>query len=252
MPTATQRLARIGLTAKGVLYALLAVLATRVATGNKTDADSQGALRAIAGEPLGSVVLAGLALGFAIYAGWQVFALRSCDTWRARAGAVARGFIWSGLAISAARFLFQAGAPPKQEQSMTARLMDLPPGPWLIVAGGIITVVVGLAFLRHIKDHRYMDNLRAMPGRTRAAVKSVTVTGITGKALVYALVGAFLVRAGLTHKPRSGIGLDGALSKLSQEPYGTYALVGVAAGLAAYAVWCWVRAAYEDVRRSNG
>ena len=41
MTTTAQRLARVGLAAKGVLYALLAVLAVRIATGGQADADSQ-------------------------------------------------------------------------------------------------------------------------------------------------------------------------------------------------------------------
>ena len=253
MTTAAQHLARVGLVAKGVLYALLAMLAMRLAAGDSADADSQGALRTMSGEPLGTVLLGALALGFAIYAAWQWRLLVSSDgSWRKRLAAAARGVVWSGLAYSAGRFLFNQGTPAKQEESITARVLDIPPGQWLVAAGGAAAIIIGLAFLRHIKDHRYLDNLRAMPGRTRALVKSITVTGIIAKAAVYALVGAFLIRAAIRHKANSGIGLDGALGQVAQAPYGTYALVAVAAGLAAYAVWCWVRAVYEDIRSSNG
>ena len=252
MPTAARHLARVGLAAKGVLYVLLAVLALRLAFGDKADADAQGALRAIAGEPLGTVMLGALSLGFAIYAGWQWWSAWTADKTFARIGAVGRGVVWSGLAISAARFIVQAGTPPKQEESLTARLLDLPFGPWLIAAGGAAAIIIGIVFLRHLKDHRYLDNLKTLPARTQTAVKTVTVTGIFAKSLVYALVGGFLIRAAVRHKANSGIGLDGALGQLSQAAYGTYALVALAFGLAAYAAWCWVRAAYENVRESNG
>ena len=250
--TATH-LARAGLAAKGVLYALLSVLAIRIAAGStKADADTQGALRGLAGEPLGSVVLTLLALGFAVYAGWQWWVVATRAGTRRRAAAAARGVIWSSLAVSAARFLFRAGSKANQEQSMTARLLDTTPGPWLLGALGVVIIVAGVAFLRHIKDHRYMDHLCPLPKTTTRAVKAVTITGITAKAATYALVGAFLIRAAIRHRADSGVGLDGALSQVAMEPYGTYMLAGVATGFAAYAVWCWVRARYEDVRASSG
>lgn len=249
--TAT-RLARVGLAAKGVLYALLAVLALRIAAGSQADADSQGALRSIAGEPFGSVMLTLLAVGFAVYAVWQWWVVGTGEGLQRRGAAAIRGIVWSSLSVSAVRFLFQAGTPPKQEQSLTARLLDTPPGPWLLAAAGIAIIAAGLAFLRHIKDHHYMDHLCPLPQTTTRAVKTVTITGITAKAVVYALVGGFLVRAAIRHEANSGVGLDGALSQIAKEPYGTYLLAAVAAGLAAYAVWCWVRARYEDVRASSG
>lgn len=252
MSTAASRLARFGLAAKGVLYALLALLAVRIAMGARADADSQGALRAIAGEPLGSVVLGLLALGFAIHAVWQWHNAWGQDEWPKRLMLAARGLVWFALSFSAIRFVFQAGTPPKQEESLTARVLATRPGAWLVALAGVATIVVGLAFLRHIKDHSYLDHIKTLPRRTCAIVKGVTITGITAKAVVYALVGGFLIRAAIRHKANSGIGLDGALSQIAQEPYGTYALIAVAVGLAAYAVWCWVRARYENVRTSDG
>ena len=38
---------------------------------------------------------------------------------------------------------------------------------------------------------------------------------------------------------------------IADDPFGTYMLAALATGLAAYAVWCWVRARYEDVRAST-
>lgn len=252
MSSAATGLARFGLAAKGVLYALLALLAVRIAAGSNADADSQGALRAIAGEPLGSFTLGALAFGFAMYGIWQWHAAWTAEGWSKRLSPAARGFVWLGLAISATRFLFQEGTPPKHEESVTADVLQSGPGTWLVAAAGVVIIIVGLAFLRHLKDHRYLDDLRAMPQRTCAIVKGITVTGITAKAVVYTLVGGFLIRAAVRHKANSGVGLDGALSKIANEPYGTYALTAVAIGFMAYAIWCWVRARYEDIRRSDG
>jgi hypothetical protein len=245
--------ARFGLAAKGALYAVLALLALRIANGDGAQADSQGAIRALAGRPFGSILVGLLALGLLFYAGWQAYAAWTGDDTKARVSAAVRSVIYAGLAFSAGRFLFEAGGGSRnQDESFTARLLDMPFGTWLVGAIGIGIVVVAISFLRRVIDHRYFDALKPMPARTARAVKIVTVTGIVARAGVYALAGAFLVRAALRHEPRSGVGLDGALTKVSKEPYGAYVLAAVAVGLLAYAVWCWVRVRFEDIERSDG
>lgn len=252
MSSSQRNLARFGLIAKGVLYALLAILALQIAMGSNAQADSQGALRAVSSGPFGAVLIGLLALGLAGYSGWQWHAAWTGDEWRPRASAGLRAAVYSALTLSAARLLFSAGGSGSTEQSITARLLDLPFGPWLVGLAGVAIAVVGLALLRRIRGHQYFDDLKPMPPRTTRAVKIVSVTGIAARAGVYAMIGAFLVRAALRHKVNSGVGLDGALSKVSNEPYGTYVLAAVAGGFAAYAVWCWVRARYEDIERSDG
>lgn len=252
MPATHRGIARAGLVAKGVLYALLAVLALQIALGNQAEADSQGALRAVAARPFGTLILAVLGLGFAGYAVWQLRCAVKADDLVPRIGAAARGVVWTILALSAGKFLVATGQAPNAEQSTTARLLAHPLGPWLVGAAGVVVAVVGLVYLRHLRDHRYLDDLKPMPATTRKLVKTVTVVGIGAKAGVYVMAGLFLVRAALDHQATGGVGLDGALSTVARQPYGTYVLVAVAAGMAAYAAWCWVRARYENVEQSDG
>jgi len=68
-----QLLARGGMVARGVNYMLVGLLAVEIAAGAKgKQADSAGALHAIAGEPAGIVVLWLLAAGFAGLVLWRV------------------------------------------------------------------------------------------------------------------------------------------------------------------------------------
>ena len=252
MPPAHRRIARAGLVAKGALYALLALLALQIALGNSADADSQGALREVASRPFGTAVLAALGLGFAGYAIWQLRAALQGNEPVPRLAAGGRSIVWTVLAFSAGKFLVAAGQAPNAEQSITARLLAHPAGPWLVGAAGVAVTGIGLAYLRHLRDHRYLDDLKPLPATTRKLVKAVTVTGIGAKAGVYVMAGLFLVRAAINPRATGGVGLDGALSTVARQPYGTYVLAAVAAGLAAYAAWCWVRARYENVEQSDG
>nr|MBA3348293.1 DUF1206 domain-containing protein [Actinomycetota bacterium] len=68
-----ERLGRAGLVAKGVLYAVIGILAIKVALGGRKESpDREGALNAIAQQPLGRGLLGVLALGLAAYALWRL------------------------------------------------------------------------------------------------------------------------------------------------------------------------------------
>ena len=253
MTTFARRTARLSLVAKGLLYALVAVLALQIAFGSGgSEADSAGALHTVARQPLGRALVLALAAGFAVYAGWQLFAAVRGDGWYARLAAALRGAVWAFVSVTAVRIVLHDGVSADQEETLTSRILAVPFGPALVVGAGIAAIVIGLMFLRRLRDHAYLDDLRPLRSRTRTVVKVVAITGHVAKTGVFALTGAFLIRAALAHRPKQGIGLDGALSQVAQEPYGTYALLGVAVGLVAYAAWCGVRARYENLERSDG
>src|ERR1700749_225009 len=66
-------LARAGLTARGVIYILIGLVAVLVALGqSKREADQLGALQLLAGKSYGLVALWLLGIGFAAYALWRL------------------------------------------------------------------------------------------------------------------------------------------------------------------------------------
>ncbi len=73
----TERLARLGYLAKGVVYAVVGVLALQVAfgTGGQTT-DTKGALATLAQGPLGTALLAVVAAGLVAYAVYMALEAR--------------------------------------------------------------------------------------------------------------------------------------------------------------------------------
>lgn len=246
--------ARFGLIARGVMFALLGVLAARLAFGNGgANTDSQGALRTVASGPFGTVLLGLLTVGLAVYAGWQLYEAWSENDWKSRISAAVRGVIWGALALTAGRYALSGNAgSSNQEESITAAILNMPFGTWVVGAVGVVIIAVGLAFLTKLRKRSYLDDLCPLPAKTTKRVCAAAITGMLGRALVFALAGAFLLRAAVTHEADSGVGLDGTLSGVAQAPYGTYVLAAVAIGMVAYAVWCFIRARYEDIDRSDG
>jgi hypothetical protein len=64
---------------------------------------------------------------------------------------------------------------------------------------------------------------------------------------VFAIIGVFLGKAALEYDPSEAVGIDGALLKLVEQPFGQWLLGLVAAGLVAYAVYCLVEARYRRI-----
>ena len=68
-----------------------------------------------------------------------------------------------------------------------------------------------------------------------------------GPRLVFAPDRLFLVKAAWEFDPKEARGLDGALLELSQQPYGAFLLGAVAIGLLAYGLYCFVQARYRRI-----
>lgn len=73
------------------------------------------------------------------------------------------------------------------------------------------------------------------------------LAGHLARAVVFTLIGVFLIKAAIDYNPQDAIGLDGALHELADATYGSYLLGLTAAGLICYALYCLVDARYRDV-----
>mgnify|MGYP000849099560 CR=1 FL=1 len=161
--------------------------------------------------------------------------------------------IYAGLTYSAVRILVGSGSESSgqgggQEQQATAEVLGWPGGTWLV---GIVGVaVVGYAGWNAYRGLARKFEEKWQSGGSRTARRWGSRAGVVGhlaRAVVFALIGVFLVRAAVQYDPSEAIGLDGALQKVARASYGPYLLGLTAAGLVAYGVFCLVDARYRDV-----
>ena len=263
-------LARGGLLAKGASFALVAVLAVGVAAGvgGKTTS-RQGALITLAQEGWGKIVLVLLGLGFAAYAVWrfvQAFAEREEDDdgekgvakkWGKRAGYVGRGIIYASLAFTTFKLLVGAGGEQSQNakaQQTTAGVLDWPGGRWIVGIAGLCIIGAGLWNAYRGITKKFEDKWRTgeMSETEQKWGGRAGLAGHLARAVVFTLIGIFIVKAALEYDPNEAIGLDGALQKLADAAYGPYLLGLTAAGLLCYALYCLVDARYRDVSANGG
>jgi len=246
-------LGRVGLVAKGVSYALVGALAIGVALDAGGDTTSrEGALHTLAGNAFGTIVLVLLALGFAAYALWRVLQAIRCDEWPKRLGYLGRAAIYGSLAYSAARIVAGAGGGESQNEKAhktTATVLSWPAGQWLVGAGALVVIGVGLWNLYRGISRKFEDKWVSRSDAAQRWGGRAGVVGHTARFVVFALIGVFAIKAAVEYDPKDAVGLDGALQKLAQQSYGSVLLGLTAAGLLAYAVYCWVDARYRDVTR---
>lgn len=260
--------ARTGLVAKGVSFGIVGLLAIRLALGDGGKATSrEGALQSLAQQSFGKVLLILLALGFSAYALWrfvQAFAEREAGgekealkKWGKRAGYVGRGLIYAGLTFSAIKILVGAGTSESQNQrahKTAATILGWPAGTWIVGIVGAAIVGAGLWNLYRGLSRNFEDKWR-VGGMSETARKWGGRAGVLGhlaRAVVFTLIGIFVVRAALDYKPSDAIGFDGALQKLAHASYGPYLLGLTAAGLICYGLYCFVDARYRDVSTNGG
>lgn len=256
---AVEAAGRAGLLAKGALYAVVGLLAIQIPLGLGGKAtDRQGALRTVAQEPLGEAMLLALAVGLAGYAVWrfvQAFLDRGDEGTGAkglakRAGYVGRGLLY--LATAALAFSLVAGwggGGGSSEKEDTAKVFDWPGGRYLVGAVGLAFLAAGLYNAYRSLSAKFRKDLREhqMASDARPWAIALGVVGHAARGIVFGLIGIFLLRAAWQYDAKEAIGIDGALRKVAEAPYGPVLLGLVAAGLLAYAAFCVVQARYRQV-----
>jgi len=252
---AVHGLARVGMAAYGLLYVVVAWLAAHLALGDRDGTPSgEGAFQQLARQPAGRWALWAVAAGLGCLVLRQALQAvgghRDRDGLRrtvARLASAGRGVVFAVLAFLAVRTaLGEGGGGRRAPQGLTVDLMSLPLGPAVVVAVGAGIVGVGLASGWRALGDRWRRDLEA-DGRTGpvgAVVAFLARAGNHSRGVAFMVIGALFGWAGLTHDPRRSGGLDQAIVRLRDEPYGRWAILAVALGLGCYGAYHVVRGWY--------
>jgi hypothetical protein len=245
---------RVGLASRGVIYCVLALIALQVAFGTRdAELDRQGALRALARQPFGEVLLAVLAIGFGGYALWR-FAEAVVGDHDApkRLLHAARGILYGGFTVTTLRLLAGGkggGGSDREAKTWSARLLAHDGGRPLVVAIGVGFVIGGAALCWRGAHQTFDKHLRLgdMTPSQRRRLPWLGTFGHAARGAILGLIGLFLVRAAVRFDPHEAVGVDGALHQVAARSYGPIALVAVAVGLLAYGLFSFVEARWRKV-----
>lgn len=248
---------RLGLLGHGTYYLLLTLLSARLLVdgggGPSGEAGASGAIEAVARQPYGQVLLAGLLLAFGLYALARWVRVVQSDELGAMALNVLRASLWTGLAALTGSALLSglqgraSASGGDARTSLTQAVFSMPGGRWLIAAVGLGIGAVALYQLRSATDGQLDAELQRLDLDRRGAARALGRAAYAGRGLAYAVIAVFIVHAGVTHDSQSAArGLDGALREAQQNPYGTWLLVAVTVGFATFGLFRLFEARYAE------
>lgn len=253
-------LARTGFAARGLVYVLVGWFALDVALHGGKPIDNQGALGTLADAPFGQFLIGICALGFTGYAVWRLTEAildpenrgRDMKGKFERLAYACSGIAYMFLAVAAGRIALRQksarhGSPGDESaQSWSAWLLNQPGGDiLLVVAGAILFVVAGAQAVK-----AYKGRFEELDGDVPAPdhVRMIGRAGYAARALVFGIIGWFLLSAALNHDAAQASGLGGALRELRGQEGGAYILGIVAVGLGLFGTFSMVEARYRRIR----
>jgi hypothetical protein len=241
-----------GLVSYGLVHLALAWIAVQVAMGGKGgDASNQGALRGLAGQPLGAVLLWIMAVGLFALVVWEVmdaaFARgQGAAEWRRRARYLGRAIVHLAVGVLAVRVAMGSSerSSEQAEETLSARLLALPAGRLLVFAVAAGILAVGISLIRKGVKQKFREDLDQSVARS---VEAAGTVGYVAKGIALAIIAVLFAWSAATADPDKAGGLDAALSTVRDQPFGTVLLVAMAVGIACFGAFCLAWARYARV-----
>lgn len=254
-----QWLVRAGFVARGITYGVIGALAVALAAGAGTGgatANQEGALQLIGQNLLGRVALVIIAAGLLAYSIWKL--TQAIFGYGPEGGGGAHikdrianfsgAIVYIGFCLVAVRVLAgSAGSSRKQPEHTAAGVLGWPGGPVLVGAAGGILLAVSLYQLYDALGGNFarQSKVGAMGAEERRTFMLLGRIGLSARALVFALIGYFVLRAAIDYNPNNAVGVDGALARIHNQPAGPWLLAAAAAGLLVFAAFSMLEARYR-------
>lgn len=263
------RLSRVGLAARGIVYVVLAYLVARIALGalgasqTSNPADGPGVAQAVVRQGGGPFVLAILGVGLVLYAGFS-----AVDTILHHNDETPAAKRWGDRLLSAwgvvlyllfAAYCFKTVASDgsgqsssktdRQHTQWSASVLRWPAG-WLwLGAAGVILLGIAAFLISRAWRRSFAERLhrKKMSPRMWLLAMALGAIGYLGRAALFGLVGWFILGAAIENDPDQGQGVNGAVRLFAQSAAGPYLLWVLAAMLFGYALYLFIETRYRRV-----
>jgi hypothetical protein len=251
-------LVRAGFIARGLTYGVVGALALALAFGagtGGTKPDQQGALDLVARAPLGFIALIVIAAGLLAYAIWklsQAFYGRGPEggggpSLGERAVNAGGGVVYLLLCALAVEILAGSGGSGGAPQKAAGGVLAWPAGRWLVGAAGVVLIGGCIYQVYYALTERFtrQDKIGEMNRDQRRRFCTVGKVGLVGRAVVFALIGYFLLQSAITYKSANAVGIDGALARLHHQALGPWLVGLVGMGMLVFCVFSLYEARYR-------
>ncbi len=251
-------LIRSGFAARGITYGLIGALALALALGAGTGGtapNQQGALALIDHAPLGGLALVLIAAGLLAYALWKISQAAfgrgpegggAPGLWD-RISNLAGGIAYLVFFAVAVRVLVKGSGGSGGPRNAAAGVLGWPGGSAIVALGGGILIAVSAYQAYDAVTGGFAKEAKTgeMGHRERRLYCALGRIGLTARALVFVLVGYFLIRAAVDYNAGKAVGVDGVLGRVHHQSYGPWLLGLTAAGLLIFAVYSLLEARFR-------
>jgi len=252
-------LERLGYVVRGALYAVMGLLALRIAM-SKPDGqavDLTGSVVYLIGNPFGKFVLLLIIVGLAAYSIWGLIRAIFDPLHRGsdpsglieRLGFVSSAVSYGLIVVFGLKILMGSGGTSTDSTQKTiSSILEHPEGGWLTVLIGVVAIGIGLG--QWVEAYRAVFKRDLKGAEMSDAQRKVAVAlgrfGMFARGVVFLIIGWFIVQAGLHHDPGQVQGFGGAFMFLLAQPFGhlvlgVVALGFIALGLHSLASARWIR-----------
>lgn len=255
---------RTGYAAKGAVYLLLGALAIASGFTSLEEEGSTGLLDKLAETIAGRIVLIPLAIGLSTYVVWRLlqFFFDTEDKgntprgWALRLCYLASGIAYTSIANAAIQATLHGTSGNDSEQSAqswSAFTLSLPGGRFLLAGFALGVLLFAAQQLRRAWKQDFRDKFPPdhLKGALRTFVLRSSCAGFATRALVFLVLGGYLIQAAWWRDPDEVHGFGGALRTIHNQPFGPWLLGAVGIGLGAYGVYGVARAAVGTVGRPS-
>jgi hypothetical protein len=249
-----EALARSGYVASGIVHVLIGVVVLVLAFGGDAEGDQAGAMKAVAGAPLGFVLLWLIAITLWALGLWHLAegvlardrsddARGAAKKWGRRAAEWGQALVF--VALGAFAGAVAVGARPSAEKAAEAAsrvLLDVPGGSIVLAVVGIGVGAAGVSFIVMGVLRSFRSRLDIPDGPRGRAIETAGVVGFTAKGVALVIVGVLLLIAAVRGDAETAGGLDGAIDALLDFALGPFLAGVVGVGFLAYGFFTVYRA----------
>jgi hypothetical protein len=259
-----ERLSRLGLVIRGLIYFVPGVFALKWALGSHRQPMTQAStIDLISHQPWGRALLVLVAIGLAGYTIWGVLRATLDPLRRGhspmgialRFGYLTSAIAYLGLLVATIRVFAGSLAHVEQHQDWTVGMLAHPYGRaalaviglcWIFGAG-LMQVVMG--WRRTFEKDLMIERMSLTERRWATGLGRV---GLISRGIVFIIIGVMLVAAALHPGARTDMGLEGALTQLAHQPFGRTLLGSAGLGLMTFGFYSAMCARWTRMHRAGG
>ena len=255
MSNKREKIARVGIATKGVVYTIIGVLTAMTAFGQggkKTG--KSGVLDFLSNQSFGQVLLVIIGIGllaYALFRFYQAFVNSGENDdsgFFKRAGYFISGIIYGYFAYASFTMVGGSGGNSQSRESLISRVLGWSGGEIIIAVVGLILLIKGIREIYKAYSGDYKDRLQnaGLGQKAQDLMLKAGRIGYTARGIVIGVIAYLTLKAAFTGDAGSAGGSKDAFSYVQNE-FGSIVMGILALGVAAYGIFQFIKAKYAGV-----